>query len=89
MNSLVISFGGLQRERLQIEVLSHERPLTGEYHDDNWLSVSISVSAGGFQGKTDAAFLTIDFISFLSQARTLYETLGGKAELLPWKNNYG
>lgn len=89
MQPLIVSFGGTDRERLQIEVLNYERRLTGAYHDDNWVTVSVSISAGGFQGKTDAAFLTLDFISFLSQLRPLYKTLRGEAEFHTMEGQLG
>jgi hypothetical protein len=77
---MIISFGGVERERLRIDVTGYERPCVGDYHDDNWLTVQISVSVGGFHGGTDASFLTGEFVSFLSQLRPLYETLRGTAE---------
>lgn len=80
MNPTAISFGGSECERLQIEVLGYEREPVGEFYDDNWLSVRISVVVGGFRGQADAAFLTSDFESFLLQLRPLYESLGGTAE---------
>jgi len=80
MKPITISFGGSERERLQIEVVGYERQPVGEYYDDNWLNMKISVSVGGFRGEADATFLTAEFVSFLSQLRPLYESLRGGAE---------
>jgi hypothetical protein len=77
---MIISFGGAERERLQIEVVGYERQPVGGYCDNNWLTVRISVSVGGFRGRADASFLTEDFVSFLSQLRPLFETLRGTAD---------
>jgi hypothetical protein len=77
---MIISFGGTERQRLQIDIAGYERPPVGDYYGDNWLTVQISVSVGGFHGGADASFLTGEFVSFLSQLRPLYETLRGTAE---------
>ena len=77
---MIISFGGSDREKVQIEVQGYQYQPTGEYYDDNWLSVQISILAGSFRGKINASFLTADFASFLSQLRLLHETLQGSAE---------
>ncbi len=49
------SFGQSEHERIEIDVLRYEHQPTGEYYDDNWLSVQITVHAGAFRGRVDAA----------------------------------
>jgi hypothetical protein len=77
---MIFSFGQLQHERIEIDVQAYEqRAATGDYWDDNWISVEIRVRAGGFRGKVYAAFLAGELTAFLSELRPLYETLGGAA----------
>jgi len=77
---MTFSFGESQHERLEVDVLRYERSLVGEYYDDNWLTVRICVSAGGFRGATDAAILTDELARFLTHLRALHQTLGGEAQ---------
>lgn len=77
---MTITFGKLKHEHLRIEVVSYERPPSGDHFDDNWLVVEISVSAGTFSGRTSASFLTFELVGFSEQLHTLYETLSGEAE---------
>lgn len=74
------SIGGTSRERVEIEVQGYERSPVGNYHDDNWLRVRISVSVGAFSGAYDAAFLTDELQSFRLQLENLYRSLGGTAK---------
>jgi hypothetical protein len=76
---MIFSFGQSENECVEIDVLRYERPLIGEYWDDNWLTVEIRVQAGGIHGKVTAAILTGEFEKFLSELRPLYETLSGSA----------
>jgi len=78
--SASFSFGQSQHERVEIEALHYERQLVGDYHDDNWVTVRARVGAGGFRGTIDAAFLTEEFVSFLTQLRSLHTSLSGIAE---------
>ena len=73
------SIGGNSRERIEIQVVGYERNPVGEYFDDNWLRVSVSVVAGAFSGKYDAAFLTEELVSFQKQLSELYRSLSGVA----------
>lgn len=73
------SLGGSDREKVLVTVRNYERAVTGEYYDDNWLSVVVEVSAGAFSGKFDAAFLTQDFVGFRDQLSVLYDSLKGEA----------
>jgi hypothetical protein len=73
------AFGGEERERVEVEAHGYERAPTGEYYDDNWLRSSVSIAAGAFSGKFDAAFLTAEFLGFREQLQALYESLAGTA----------
>jgi len=73
-------FGGEKHERLEIAVHGYERGATGDYHDDNWLSVEVSIRSGAFQGRFQAAFLTGELEAFHDQLVLLHQTLRGKAE---------
>lgn len=73
------SLGSSETEKVAVTVRNYERAATGDYHDDNWLSVRVEVSAGAFSGKFDAAFLTVDFVGFREQLGALYDSLKGEA----------
>ena len=77
---MIFSFGQSERERIEVDVLRYERSLTGDYHDDNWLTVKIGVQAGGYHGKADATIMTSEVTEFTSELRTLFETLSGTAK---------
>jgi hypothetical protein len=74
---MIFSFGQSENERVEIDVLRYERPLVGEYWDDNWLRVEIRVQAGGVRGKVTVAILTGELEKLLSELRPLYKTLSG------------
>jgi hypothetical protein len=74
------SIGGSSREQIEVEVIGYERSPVGEYYDDNWLRVRVSVVAGAFSGKYDAAFLTGELESFRKELDELYRTLKGTAK---------
>jgi hypothetical protein len=77
---MTFSFGQSHHERIEVEVLRYERQPVGEYHDDNWLTVQVRVCAGGFRGTVDGAFITEEFVAFLTQLRHLHQSLSGTAE---------
>jgi hypothetical protein len=77
---MIFSFGQSEQERVEVDVLRYERPLTGDDWDDNWLTVEISVQAGGFRGKVVAAIITSELQKFLSELRPLYEKLSGSVK---------
>jgi hypothetical protein len=79
---MILSFGQSQHERIEVDVLRYEREPVGEHFDDNWLTVSIFVQAGGFNGKIRAAIFTDELTLLLKQLQTLYETLAGTAEFI-------
>ena len=74
------SIGEAERERVEVDVISYERAVVGDYHDDNWLTVSIAVCVGGFSGRVRAAILTGELVAFAEQLRRLHEQLTGSAE---------
>jgi hypothetical protein len=76
---MIFSFGHSEKERIEVKVHGYERKSSGEYYDDNWLSVDMHVSAGGFRGKASASFLTSELTKFLSELHPLYQTLKGAA----------
>lgn len=75
-----VLFAGDGGERLRMDVLGYERKPTGEYFDDNWLSVVVEIKAGGFAGVFSASFLTGEIEAFRQEAAKLYESLMGRAE---------
>jgi len=77
---MTFAFGQSERERLTVDVLSYERPISGEHYDDNWLVITISVLAGGFSGRARATILTDELVSFAEQLHPLCESLKGTAE---------
>ena len=76
------SLSSSETEKVAVSVRNYERDTTGDYHDDNWLSVRVEVRAGAFSGKFDAAFLTEDFIGFREQLGALYDSLKGDANFV-------
>lgn len=74
---MLFEVGVSDSEKLKIKIIGYEREATGEYYDDNWLSVKVGLSFGGFQGAFGAAFLTRDFHSFLPQLEQLHKSLKG------------
>jgi hypothetical protein len=79
---MMFSFGQSEHERIKVEVHGYERPASGEYWDDNWLTVDIRVQAGGFRGKAAATIITSELTKFLAELRPLYESLSGSAEFV-------
>ena len=77
---MTFTFGGSDRERVEVDILRYERKPVGEYWDDNWLTVQVSVHAGEFHGKVNAAIFTGELVAFMNQLRPLFETLRGSAE---------
>jgi hypothetical protein len=73
------SIGGSEFERLEVIVHGFEGPETGEYYDDNWISVTVKIATGGFRGECSAFFLTMELADFSHQLQNLYDTLHGKA----------
>ncbi len=72
------TLGSSNREKVAVMVGGYERAVTGNYHDDNWLSVVVEVRSGAFSGKFDAAFLTEDFVGFRDKLVVLYDSLKGE-----------
>ena len=76
---VAFSLGGSERERVSVEVAKYARAPTGDYHDDNWLNVTVTVSVGAFNGTFPAFFLTEEFVAFRDELKKLHETLRGDA----------
>ena len=77
MNSFTIS--GPQDNYISISVNGFERNPNGDYHDDNWLAVTVSVKSGVFTGEFEASFVTYEIKNFSIQLKELYSSLNGKA----------
>lgn len=75
MQSIV--FDGQHHERLEIVVKGYERAPTGDYHDDNWLPVTVSLAVGAFRGSFDASFLAGELEELHENLSQLYEALSG------------
>ena len=75
-----VEFGSKEHERIAIEVFGYERAASGEYWDDNWLAVEVSVAAGAFRGKYKASFMAGEFEDFHQQLKGLLEALRGEAK---------
>jgi hypothetical protein len=73
------SIGTTKTESILVTVNNYERGVTGEYYDDNWVNVKVSIAAGAFTGTFDAAFLTHDFVRFRAELQSLHEKLKGEA----------
>ena len=67
-------------ERFEINVFGYGCAASGNYHDDNWLSVEISICCCGFHGKFPVTFFTGDLQSFHAQLASLYQILTGTAK---------
>ena len=74
------SLGGLEHERVTVDVTGYECAPTGDYHDDNWLSTMVTISVGSFEGRFPASFLSDELVSFRDLLRTLHDTLLGEAK---------
>lgn len=85
---MIFSFGQSQHERIEVGVLRYEREPVGEYFDDNWLTASISVQAGGFNGKIRATIFTDELTLLLKQLQTLYEMWLVLRNSPRWKGSY-
>ncbi len=69
--------GSENTEQITVTVINYERPASGEYYDDNWLSCEVQVRAGAFRGKFAANFLTSEFKGLLDDLERLYRDLKG------------
>ena len=77
---MILSFGGEERERIEVDVHGYERAPSGEYWDDNWLTVEIRVWVGGFRGKAAATIQTSELTAFAAELHSLFEKLEGVAK---------
>lgn len=72
----VIVFGG-EGGRIAFEISGYERPGSPDYHDANWLTVSVSIAAGAFSGSFGASFGTFELADLLRQLREGIDALSG------------
>ena len=72
-----VAFGGEKHERLEIVVAGYERVASGDYDDDNWLRVNVSVAAGAFRGSFCATFQAAELSELCTNLSRLYESLIG------------
>lgn len=86
---MIFSFGGLEKERLAIDVEGYERAPVGETYDDNWLRVEVRVAVGGFTGKAKCAIQTAELASFAADLKSLFETLKGTAKFETLEDQLG
>jgi hypothetical protein len=82
MTVAAFSLGESKHERVEIFVSGYERRPSGDYHDDNWLTVEVSLAVGGFSGRFQASFLTAELVEFRDQLAALYKSLNGEAKLV-------
>lgn len=82
MTGAAFSLGESKHDRVEVSVLGYERPPTGDYYDDNWLTVEVSLAIGGFRGRFQASFLTAELMEFRDQLAALYKSLNGEAKLV-------
>ena len=52
------SFGSTHGEHLSVLDIAYERPLSGDFHDDNWLTCVVQIRVGAFEGRYSASILT-------------------------------
>ena len=82
MTGAAFSLGESKHERVEVTVSGYERQPSGDYHDDNWLTVEVSLAVGGFSGRFQASFLTAELMEFRDQLAALYKGLNGEAKLV-------
>ena len=82
MTGAAFSLGESKHERVEVTVSGYERQPSGDYHDDNWLTVKVSLAVGGFSGRFQASFLTAELMEFRDQLAALYKGLNGEAKLV-------
>jgi len=81
MTGAAFSLGESKHERVEVTVSGYERQPSGDYHDDNWLTVEVSLVVGGFRGRFQASFLTAELTEFRDQLVALNKSLKGEAKL--------
>ncbi len=74
------AIGHPQRERIEFKRIEYEcRQYDNEY-DANWLTCTVSVAAGTFEGSVPVQILANEVSKFYHECRALYESLEGCAE---------
>ncbi len=74
-----LCIGSEQFDHLIVCPTSRTLPEKTDFWDGNWLSTTIRVRTGAFQGEYQAQFRTTEFTSFRDQLRVLHEKLVGNA----------
>lgn len=74
------TFGQSVHEQIVVDVQSCERPVSGDFYDDNWLVIGISVSVEVSQAKQEPQFLQKRLGSFSEQLHVHYDCITGSAE---------
>ena len=82
MIGAAFSLGESQHERVEVTVSGYECQSSGDYYDDNWLTVEVSLAVGGFRGRFRASFLTAELTEFRDQLAVLNKSLEGEAKLV-------
>ena len=73
-DTLIVGFGSTEHKRLQFAFTGPDLARSRVLYDD-WLEPSVSVQAGPFSGTTRVYISASDFVRFLPQLRSLYDTL--------------
>jgi hypothetical protein len=84
-----LTIGSLGGDRLSFFVLDYESPCSGELYDANWLKSRVEISVGSFSGSFGLSLMTGDFVSFLKQLDSLYQTLEGEAKFETMEGQIG
>lgn len=58
------------------------------YPRDEWIETQVEISVNGFHGMIKPYFEVIDFKNFLQELKVIYETLQGRAKLVPREEQF-
>jgi hypothetical protein len=72
---LAFCLGEADHERVAVRIESIH-----PHNPDHWVSVHVSVRAGGFSGEFSADFTASEILAFRDEMRALYESLHGTAK---------
>jgi hypothetical protein len=72
-----------ERNSVAVTVAGYERPISGEFYDDNWLQCEVSVHAGAFSGNFQASFLTSELETLGQALAELHRNLAGDYSFEP------
>jgi hypothetical protein len=71
-----VVFGG-EGGRIAFEISDYERPGAPDYHDANWLTVSVSIAVGAFSGSFGASFGTYELVGLHRELKDRISALSG------------